>query len=241
MNEDTKPNSKDVEPRSLRRGEKAGAAAATRLALLEAALTLFGSKGYDATTTREIAAAAGANIASIAYHFGGKEGLRQACVEFIMTTMMQASGMALATENVEGFARLGADEARERLIATAERFAVFLLDNPKAGLIVRFMSREIMAPSAALDTIYARFLGPAHTRVCALWAAATGMDAESEETRLLVFSLIGQAVYFRIAREVIMRRMAWETIGTREVALSTKVLLDNLNTMLDSHTGARDA
>ena len=43
----------------------------TRLALIRAALTLFGSKGFDGTSTRDIAALANANIGSIAYHFGG--------------------------------------------------------------------------------------------------------------------------------------------------------------------------
>ena len=35
----------------------------------------FGEKGFAATSIREIAALAGSNIASISYHFGGKEGL----------------------------------------------------------------------------------------------------------------------------------------------------------------------
>ena len=51
------------------------AADATRLALVMAALKLFGRQGFDGTSTREIATAANANIGSIAYHFGGKDGL----------------------------------------------------------------------------------------------------------------------------------------------------------------------
>ena len=51
----------------------------TRAALIAAGVALFGSKGFAATSTREIAARAKTNVASIAYHFGGKDGLRQAC------------------------------------------------------------------------------------------------------------------------------------------------------------------
>jgi AcrR family transcriptional regulator len=36
---------------------------------------LFAANGYEGTSTRAIGAAAGANIAMIAYHFGDKEGL----------------------------------------------------------------------------------------------------------------------------------------------------------------------
>ena len=56
----------------------ASSAEQTRKALVIAALKLFGTVGYDGASTREIAAAANANLGSIAYHFGGKEGLRLA-------------------------------------------------------------------------------------------------------------------------------------------------------------------
>ena len=42
--------------------------------LLDAALALFAEKGFAKTSTREIAAAAQVNIASISYYFGDKEG-----------------------------------------------------------------------------------------------------------------------------------------------------------------------
>jgi AcrR family transcriptional regulator len=48
--------------------------------ILAAGIACFAAKGYSGTTTREVAAAAGANIASLAYHFGGKEGLYRAAI-----------------------------------------------------------------------------------------------------------------------------------------------------------------
>ncbi len=47
----------------------------TRSRLLEAATELFAKQGYDATSTREIAAIAGCNISLISHYFGGKQGL----------------------------------------------------------------------------------------------------------------------------------------------------------------------
>src|SRR5580693_5978684 len=83
----------------------------TRAALVTAALKLFGDKGFEAATTREIAAAAEVNIAMIAYHFGGKEGLRAACADFVAERLREifASGGALRIET--------ADEARAALAA----------------------------------------------------------------------------------------------------------------------------
>lgn len=50
-------------------------AAATRAALLEAAKAQFARAGYEGATLRDIAAAAGADVALVGRYFGGKEGL----------------------------------------------------------------------------------------------------------------------------------------------------------------------
>jgi TetR/AcrR family transcriptional regulator, regulator of cefoperazone and chloramphenicol sensitivity len=54
-------------------------------ALLQAALPLFATKGYEVTTTREIAAAAGCAEGLIHRYFKGKAGLLTALVEFHIT------------------------------------------------------------------------------------------------------------------------------------------------------------
>ncbi|HEV2980656.1 MAG TPA: TetR/AcrR family transcriptional regulator [Solirubrobacteraceae bacterium] len=54
--------------------------------LLQGAIECLRTKGYSRTTARDIAAAAGANLASIGYHFGSKEALLN---EAIMRTCDQ--------------------------------------------------------------------------------------------------------------------------------------------------------
>jgi AcrR family transcriptional regulator len=55
--------------------------AATKDALLKAAVEVFARLGYDGATTREVAAVAGVNEGLIQRYFGGKAGLLQAIVE----------------------------------------------------------------------------------------------------------------------------------------------------------------
>jgi len=62
----------------------------TQTKLLEAATLLFAQKGFSAVSTRELAEAAGVNIAAISYHFRGKEGLYQAMMEEQFAPMSQA-------------------------------------------------------------------------------------------------------------------------------------------------------
>ncbi|TGU95087.1 DUF1956 domain-containing protein [Mesorhizobium sp. M00.F.Ca.ET.151.01.1.1] len=207
----------------------------TRAALVRAALKLFGRQGFDGTSTREIAAEAGANIGSIAYHFGGKEGLRAAAADFIVETIQAVAGQAL---NEQAATAGDPEAARAQLFAALERMVGFVVASPQAGEIVQFVLRELSHPTAALDRIYDGVFEPAHRRLCLLWEQATGEPAESERTRLTVFTLIGQVIYFRIGREAVMRRMGWPDIGVAEAAKVVAVTTDNLGAMLAARKGA---
>lgn len=55
---------------------------ATKQSLIDAAGELFARNGYAAVTTREIAKSACENIGSIHYHFGGKDGLLDAVIDY---------------------------------------------------------------------------------------------------------------------------------------------------------------
>lgn len=50
--------------------------------ILESAIKLFSENGYDGTSVRDIASAAGVNVAMISYYFGSKEKLFESMVEY---------------------------------------------------------------------------------------------------------------------------------------------------------------
>jgi AcrR family transcriptional regulator len=53
---------------------------ATRERILEAALELFAAHGFAGTSTRQLGARAEVNVATLNYHFGGKQGVYDAVV-----------------------------------------------------------------------------------------------------------------------------------------------------------------
>lgn len=187
----------------------------TRQALIRAGLDLFGRNGFDATSTREIAQAAKVNSAGIAYHFGGKDGLRQACAEAIIARIQAVllgggPSVAMAVDPADR------DMAAEQLLSLVDRMVAFLTTALESELIARFVVREMLTPGPAFETIYGGLFEPVHRRVCQVWAAATGMAPEAPATRLAVFAAIGQVVYFRIARPAVTRRMGWDGVGPDE-------------------------
>lgn len=56
----------------------------TRQRIIEASIHLFGLKGFDGTSTREIARMAGVNIASLNYHFRSKQNLLQEVTFYVI-------------------------------------------------------------------------------------------------------------------------------------------------------------
>ncbi|MGX8011014.1 CerR family C-terminal domain-containing protein [Mesorhizobium sp. ORM8.1] len=211
--------------------QEASPAEQTRAALVAAALKLFGRQGFDGTSTREIAAEAKANIGSIAYHFGGKEGLRAAAADHIVETIQAIAGPVLGA-TTQPAAPASQEAARAQLFAVLEGMVSFIVASPQAGEIVQFVLRELSHPTAALDRIYAGVFEPTHRRLCQVWEQATGEPAESEATKLTVFTMIGQVIYFRIGREAVLRRMGWREIGKDEAAKVVAVATGNLKAML---------
>src|SRR5437868_5125484 len=67
--------------------------------LIKAGIDLFGQHGFDSTSTRAIADAAGAQMSAITYHFGGKEGLYLACARYIAEQMHDRLGPVLASSD----------------------------------------------------------------------------------------------------------------------------------------------
>ena len=203
----------------------------TRAALLMAGIRLFGTKGFDATSTREIAAAADANIASIAYHFGGKDGLRIACAEMVGNRIQGVVGPALNALDPKGDPA-AAQAAFERVLMGV---ADFMLGQIEARDIASFMVREMGAAGPVFDKVYADFILPLHRSLCNLLGLATGQDPESDLIRIGTFSIAGQVVYFRIGHAIVAKRMEWREVGGPEVGAIKAVILANIRAFIATH------
>lgn len=202
----------------------------TRASLIEAGLHFFGRQGFEGTSTRQLAARANTNVASIAYHFGGKAGLRAAClaavVDRVAEVMDGSDGIEVPTSQAQAAAQI------ERLIRA---FVSLIVGSPEAQAMVAFLLREISGSGESAKAVYSNFVEPRHTALCSLWAAATGRSPDDPQVKLAVFSLIGQVVYFRIASPFVSRRMGWPAIGTGETGQITQTVIANLHDAIERH------
>ncbi len=135
----------------------------TRIALLEAAIEVFGRDGFHAASTRAIANQAGVNQALIGYHFGGKKKLYLAAFEMIAESVAHHIEPVLQDMAPE-LARLQTDPPDRRQICVQAMHRVFsaqleLMGSATSAPWVRLMVREQLDPTEAVELLYERVFG----------------------------------------------------------------------------------
>jgi len=104
--------------------------------ILQKALELFASKGYDATSVREICEAAGITKPTLYHFYGSKEGVYRAIVDgtldaFRATMVASVEGPGDPTERLKRVARLHLTRVREN--DQLFRFILALIHTPASS------------------------------------------------------------------------------------------------------------
>ncbi len=123
--------------------------------LLEAAVTAFAEKGFHATTTRDIAAAAGLSPAAVYVHYRSKEKLLEQISRtgHERTLEMMRDAVAASSTPVEQLRevvrKFAIDHARDNTTARVVNYELASLD-PASAVGIRELRREISAELRAL-------------------------------------------------------------------------------------------
>lgn len=209
---------------------RAGRGERSRGQLLEAALVCFSHDGLEGASVRVIARRAGQNVASISYHFGGKEGLYREVLSQAVRRVSEAADM-MRRELGEGSVQ-DPDEAIELL----KRFfgSVFrvLIADKQGILLAPLIVREQTRPTAAFDVIYEGGMRRTHETVSRLVGLAIGVSAEDPVTVLRTHSLMGQFLGLITARETLLRRMGWKDFSGHNADAVMAVVEENVSVLL---------
>ncbi len=157
--------SKSAAPALRRRHRKRPQARAeSRSRLIDAALDLFGSQGFEATSTRAIAARAKVNLAAIPYYFRSKEGLYRAVAQHIAVELNALVG-AERDRILKSMRHAPPSPAHAR--AAMHAFSKVLPESfvsSEAARWAPFILREQMQPTSAFGVLYESFMEPMHQR-----------------------------------------------------------------------------
>jgi AcrR family transcriptional regulator len=169
----------------------------TRRQLLEAAGEVFAGVGFRDATVREICRRAGANVAAINYHFGDKENL-------YLEVLRYAHGKALA--KYPPLLDLP-DEAppEKKLRAFIHSLLLRIFDKGPTSWHGKLMSREMIEPTAALDSLVEERMRPMVAQLWKIVAEILDCPVNDERVRLCSLSVVSQCVFYNHCRPVVSR------------------------------------
>ena len=167
--------------------------AQSRERLLLAAMRLFAEQGFATTSTREIALAAGTNIASISYYFGDKAGLYRAAF---------SERAPHPDKDVPAFTDPGAT-LRESLTAFYAMLLGPLKQGDLARLCMRLWFREMLEPTGLWHEKIDNGIKPAHAGLMLVLGRHMGIAKPGDDVARLAFCIVGLAIQMMVTRDVI--------------------------------------
>lgn len=178
------------------RRRRSTAQADTRAALLNAAAQVFAEAGFRSARVREIARRAGANLAAINYHFGGKKRLYVAALQEHAAQTVRR--LPIVTDD-----KL---DVEERLRQTVHNIlSRFLGAEGRASVLPRLMVSELAHPTEAIEAMVQNVVRPQFQMLSALVGEILGPKAAAEQVKLATFSTIGQCMFYLFARPIASR------------------------------------
>ena len=173
------------------RGQRTDGAKA-RQQLLHAGLKLFAEKGFSKTSTREIALAAQANVASISYYFGDKAGLYRAAF-----TEPMGSACDPLLYDQSGFT------LQQSLQAYITNFLAPMKQGELVQQCTRLHFREMLEPTGLWAEEIDNDITPAHAALMAVLARHMGIAVPDDALHRLAFSITALPLQLLIGRDCV--------------------------------------
>ncbi|MEW5721907.1 MAG: CerR family C-terminal domain-containing protein [Thermodesulfobacteriota bacterium] len=177
----------------------------TRDKLLKAAEKLFAAKGYDAVSVREITSAAGVHLASVNYHFGGKENLYHEV--FRSLWLPRAKQLRRPLEELERREDLTAEEIVRTMARIIFEIPLTEAEHNRHRLLV---VQEMLQPGRGMEMLAREFFHPTLELVARLLGRALGGEVDHNRLRLYAVSLMAQVNHFSLVRRGLSRMLGRE-------------------------------
>lgn len=168
----------------------------SRKKIINSAIMLFASKGFESTTTREICKHAGVNLSLIPYYFGNKEGLYANIVESIIDF-----GLTYLQEEIELAKKLNSmamDEKINLYKKLLEKYLDFIYSDNVPKSFVILILKEQTVPHSKFSEIYSQKINFLYQALRKTLADILGKSENDKAIVLEVSSVIGQILSFKL-------------------------------------------
>jgi AcrR family transcriptional regulator len=215
----------------------------TRARIVVTALKLFGERGFDGASTRDIASAAGVNAPALQYYFDSKEGLYLACVEHIVERVWQEMSDVVGEAERLLKARAPDAELIDAFCAIQARMADFVFTSSGATDWRLFMARQQagMEPATGFEILDQRVNRRMSAVTAGIVGRLIGRSPRDSETLIRAMALNGQMVVFQIKRRSVLTVLNWDSMNPARLALLKRIVREHTATLLESMVAMREA
>ena len=207
-------------------------AATTRQRLIECAIEVFGTHGFEGTTTRMLVQRAGTQLTAISYYFGNKEGLYRAAAEHIAQTLGTHLQESVDRANV---LLISPHPSRSELVdavsSCLHHFAALLVGSTIPDTWSRFVSRELSEASLSFYSLFSA-IQPFGRTICELVGRLRQSQPDDPHTVLCMLTLIGQVLVFRSSRAASLQYLSWPEFGAQQLESVQAVIGQNVQKLL---------
>ncbi|MFZ5564072.1 MAG: CerR family C-terminal domain-containing protein [Thermodesulfobacteriota bacterium] len=172
----------------------------TKTRLIQAAGQEFAEHGFRSATVRDICRRAGTHVGSVNYHFGDKEGLYEAVLEYShrMATQKYPPDMGLAD---------GAGP-EDRLSAFIRSLLLRILGEGLPAWHGKLMAQEIASPTGLMKQMIKNSIRPLQRHLAGivvdlLQKEGMALEADSSSVFLCTMSIVGQCLHHFKAKQVV--------------------------------------
>ncbi|MEM1376446.1 MAG: CerR family C-terminal domain-containing protein [Pseudomonadota bacterium] len=191
----------------------------TRLALIQVGMRLGAQFGFENTSVRKIAEEANVNLAAINYHFGGKEGLREAIIDEIGKHMRERGpGLFLRKLTASQIDLMDVAEIKALIRKIMLVGVKSGGETSHIGDMPQFMHREVFSSGESASHFFDRIFKVEHATMCHLVSRVMGTNPDDDHTKLRALTIIGQSVFMNMSRSLVCATMGWDRIGEDELA-----------------------
>lgn len=169
----------------------------TRRRILETALHVFATEGYEGASTRRLAEQAGVNLPAIQYYFGSKEGLFRAVIDSIIErTETHMAPLAAEVRAALAAADTPRDVLLELLCRMLDSFVSLVTGGPHMEAKRLLFARSEVEETPGLELLHESGKHHVFTPCLELVARLTGAKVEDEVAELRAMALLGQVTIF---------------------------------------------
>lgn len=181
--------------------------------IINSAITLFASKGFDSTSTREICKHAGVNLGLIPYYFKNKDGLYINIIESIVNF-----GTNLMKEEFESSQNVNSLTQEERIDlfrTLLYKYIDFLYSEQVPSSFVVLMIKEQFTSNTKFSEIYVQKISILYGSLRKILASILNKKETDKFIILEISSLIGQILGYKMMEKATLMALKQDSY-TRE-------------------------